>query len=372
MEHNQVPWQVQKTVHTVYPSLIQLQQHDYNDVLDQLPAFLAAEIQKCVRTALIRNVPLFKDLPNHCAEGLALVCQHQVVEPHFDIISGESGNNEMFFLAHGVVEVESEHPFTGELERRHIKAGEWFGEAGLMSHALFALRNNEGVFKEYDDDNNGMIDYEEFQQVLERLNMEMVDEVAQSFFNEVDYDNNGFISFKEFQDMVDRFIAEKQGTVVSARTVTVCDLFKLERDYFMMLCDYFPEIRELVGQKRKRKPSMLQRVADVFGSDTTSVGNSSDDEVDQFNTMMTHRSARSLRSHGTMRSGMSPLMAARSNSYRNGSTLTSTSGESSSDDDFGPGSPMHAAIPPHIPSSPSCSVASSVPRPDRDIGDDAV
>ena len=55
------------------------------------------------------------------------------------------------------------------------------------------------LFKAFDKDNNGQIDYKEFEQGLMRLNSKGIKkEEIQSYFNEIDADKNGKIDYTEF------------------------------------------------------------------------------------------------------------------------------------------------------------------------------
>ena len=66
----------------------------------------------------------------------------------------------------------------------------------LEENEIFDLKN---LFKAFDKDENGQIDYKEFEQGLMELNSEELnkDEIRQ-FFNDVDADNNGKIDYTEF------------------------------------------------------------------------------------------------------------------------------------------------------------------------------
>ena len=66
----------------------------------------------------------------------------------------------------------------------------------LEENEIFDLKN---LFKAFDKDENGQIDYKEFEQGLMELNSEELnkDEIRQ-FFNDIDADNNGKIDYTEF------------------------------------------------------------------------------------------------------------------------------------------------------------------------------
>lgn len=54
------------------------------------------------------------------------------------------------------------------------------------------------TFDRFDRDNNGRIDFAEFQELLSALNAEMDDPTAQVGFESIDSDGNGTIDFDEF------------------------------------------------------------------------------------------------------------------------------------------------------------------------------
>jgi calcium-dependent protein kinase len=66
----------------------------------------------------------------------------------------------------------------------------------LQEDEIYGLDN---LFKAFDKDNDGQIDYKEFEQGIIRLNSkEIKKEEIQSYFNEIDTDKNGKIDYTEF------------------------------------------------------------------------------------------------------------------------------------------------------------------------------
>ena len=66
----------------------------------------------------------------------------------------------------------------------------------LQEDEIYGLNN---LFKAFDKDNNGQIDYKEFEQGIMRLNSKGIKkEEIQSYFNEIDADKNGKIDYTEF------------------------------------------------------------------------------------------------------------------------------------------------------------------------------
>ena len=66
----------------------------------------------------------------------------------------------------------------------------------LQEDEIYGLNN---LFKAFDKDNDGQIDYKEFEQGIIRLNSkEIKKEEIQSYFNEIDTDKNGKIDYTEF------------------------------------------------------------------------------------------------------------------------------------------------------------------------------
>lgn len=59
-------------------------------------------------------------------------------------------------------------------------------------------RDYKKVFEQYDSDNNGSIDWDEFRKLLTELNKEMSLEDKVAAFNEVDSNHSGRIDFEEF------------------------------------------------------------------------------------------------------------------------------------------------------------------------------
>jgi calcium-dependent protein kinase len=66
----------------------------------------------------------------------------------------------------------------------------------LQEDEILDLNN---LFKAFDKDNNGQIDYKEFEQGIMKLNSNQIKkEEIESYFNEIDTDKNGKIDYTEF------------------------------------------------------------------------------------------------------------------------------------------------------------------------------
>ena len=74
------------------------------------------------------------------------------------------------------------------------------------------------MFQSYDDNNNGVLDREEFSKVLKSMikkladgqSDEELDEIAKEAVEKFDLNKNGIIEFGEFNDLV-RFLIDEKG-----------------------------------------------------------------------------------------------------------------------------------------------------------------
>eukprot|EP00755_Sulcionema_specki_P020774 Sspe_Gene.72767::Locus_43569_Transcript_1_1_Confidence_1.000_Length_2771::g.72767::m.72767 len=133
MKHNDIPWTVQKSAFTVYPSLLETSYKDYNSIIEELPKFLQEQITLYVKIKLVRNVPLFAGLSAKCLAELAhVMTQEYYCSDEYIVRYGECGE-EMFFLEHGIVEISTVNAEGVEVWMTNLKGGSFFGEIALLS-----------------------------------------------------------------------------------------------------------------------------------------------------------------------------------------------------------------------------------------------
>ena len=78
------------------------------------------------------------------------------------------------------------------------------------------------MFQSYDDNNNGVLDREEFSKVLKSMikkladgqSDEELDEIAKEAVEKFDLNKNGIIEFAEFNDLV-RFLIDEKGLSIN-------------------------------------------------------------------------------------------------------------------------------------------------------------
>ena len=58
--------------------------------------------------------------------------------------------------------------------------------------------NLKKYFNSFNDNNNGVLEFSKFANLIEKLGVKIPPEEVQNGFNKIDTDNNGLIYFKEF------------------------------------------------------------------------------------------------------------------------------------------------------------------------------
>eukprot|EP01065_Artemidia_motanka_P015153 TRINITY_DN19018_c0_g1_i1.p1 TRINITY_DN19018_c0_g1~~TRINITY_DN19018_c0_g1_i1.p1 ORF type:complete len:905 (+),score=277.43 TRINITY_DN19018_c0_g1_i1:47-2716(+) len=133
MKTYSIPWEVQKEAFILYPSMLEASTDSFSEVLDVFPPFMKEKIGKYVRIKLISQVPMFKGAEKECVEDLSNFLEEEIVPPRFYIMQAGEMGREMFFLAHGMVEVLTVNPATGEEQQCVIlRPGSWFGEIAVL------------------------------------------------------------------------------------------------------------------------------------------------------------------------------------------------------------------------------------------------
>eukprot|EP01062_Namystynia_karyoxenos_P082688 TRINITY_DN9368_c0_g1_i1.p1 TRINITY_DN9368_c0_g1~~TRINITY_DN9368_c0_g1_i1.p1 ORF type:complete len:899 (+),score=212.55 TRINITY_DN9368_c0_g1_i1:79-2697(+) len=132
-----IPWVVQKEAMVLYPSILAATQDDFAEVIKVFPPFIQEKIGLYIRLKLLRQVPMFKGAELACVEDLSDCMEEDIFQPmEYIMRAGEMGR-EMFFLAHGVVEVLVEDPGTGEEHQVCIlRDGSWFGEIAILKEGV--------------------------------------------------------------------------------------------------------------------------------------------------------------------------------------------------------------------------------------------
>eukprot|EP00760_Papus_ankaliazontas_P037804 PhM_4_TR8753/c0_g2_i3/m.93510/K04957/HCN4; hyperpolarization activated cyclic nucleotide-gated potassium channel 4 len=135
MNFYDVPWEVQKQAFSLYPRLVESAHDDYQDVLAMLPPFLQDQITRCVRLKLLARVPMFELAEENVMEALVRVLEEDLIAPNQYVVQMGDTGSEMFFIAHGVVEIIVIDEESGE-ERQValLKDGSWFGEVAVLQN----------------------------------------------------------------------------------------------------------------------------------------------------------------------------------------------------------------------------------------------
>eukprot|EP00760_Papus_ankaliazontas_P019158 PhM_4_TR17914/c0_g1_i1/m.10885 len=133
MEFYDVPWDIQKEAFALYPRLLFANKSDFQDVLSVLPPFMQDEIAYYVRRKLVSQVAVFRRAPEEVVQELTLALEEELVAPGELVMAYKEIGSEMFFVAHGVVEVTGVIESTGEeFQLALLHDGSWFGEIALV------------------------------------------------------------------------------------------------------------------------------------------------------------------------------------------------------------------------------------------------
>eukprot|EP00756_Hemistasia_phaeocysticola_P066492 Hpha_TRINITY_DN9263_c0_g2::TRINITY_DN9263_c0_g2_i1::g.28845::m.28845 len=132
MEHYAVPWPVQKQAFSVLPILLEGSKLDYADMLEGMPPFIQERIGWCVKLRLVRRVPMFAAEEPQMLLDLAGAMSNMVLEPGENVVNAGEHGSEMFFLAHGLVEIVRLGEDGEEIRLASLRDGSWFGEIALL------------------------------------------------------------------------------------------------------------------------------------------------------------------------------------------------------------------------------------------------
>eukprot|EP00756_Hemistasia_phaeocysticola_P053869 Hpha_TRINITY_DN29816_c0_g1::TRINITY_DN29816_c0_g1_i1::g.3017::m.3017/K04957/HCN4; hyperpolarization activated cyclic nucleotide-gated potassium channel 4 len=132
MRYYNIPWSVQKEAFYLYPSLLEAHAGDYMEIISVLPNFMQDKISLYVRTKLINAVPMFSNAEPECVALLSSLLEEAIVPPSTYVLEKGEIGNEMYFLAHGVVEVLAEDADGNEKQVVILRDGSWFGEIALL------------------------------------------------------------------------------------------------------------------------------------------------------------------------------------------------------------------------------------------------
>eukprot|EP00906_Rhabdomonas_costata_P014945 RCo021441 len=129
---NKVPWEVQKSLMLLYPTLLESSAQDQLNVMKDLPGPLRRQISRYIRIRLISKVPMFEKTSESCRYALAMVLHEEVVGVGHNLVTQGEVATAMYFLTHGMVEVVVAEPTGREKHLATLKEGSWFGEIALM------------------------------------------------------------------------------------------------------------------------------------------------------------------------------------------------------------------------------------------------
>ena len=129
-----IPWEIQKEIIRVLPSLMEQEnQQEFRQILGTLPGTVGRKLDHFLRSKLLRQMPLFREISSDALLQLstALVAVHVNAQTSV-IVKGDEGN-EMFIIVHGVVEVVV--PVDDEdLIVATLSDGQFFGEIALVQN----------------------------------------------------------------------------------------------------------------------------------------------------------------------------------------------------------------------------------------------
>ncbi|MBL6990253.1 MAG: cyclic nucleotide-binding domain-containing protein [Bacteriovoracaceae bacterium] len=145
MRYYNIPDQLQYTVFSYYNHLFTKRLSD-NDVkiISELPNALQSELQTYMNMKLISNVPAFKECTHNCLKDIASSLKQEYYSPREIITKRGEVGNEMFIVAHGVVDV----VVKGKGVISTMTDGQCFGESALLEESK---RNSDVVAQTYCD-----------------------------------------------------------------------------------------------------------------------------------------------------------------------------------------------------------------------------
>lgn len=123
-----IPKHMQSSIFSYYNHYLFEKDAKNSQIVADLPQVLQREINTHVNVVMLRHVPIFAHASQECLSDMVKCLKRRSLTPHEQIITHGDIGQEMYFLSHGVVEVQLEN---GRPVAK-LRSGAFFGETALL------------------------------------------------------------------------------------------------------------------------------------------------------------------------------------------------------------------------------------------------
>ena len=131
LKNYKIPKYLQSNIFSYYNHHLLKEDAKRSEIVDGLPLSLQQEINAYVNIFMLRYVPIFTNASQECLADMAQCLKTRTLSPHEQIIRCGEVGEEMYFLRHGVVEVQ----MADGASIAKLRAGSFFGEIALLKEA---------------------------------------------------------------------------------------------------------------------------------------------------------------------------------------------------------------------------------------------
>jgi hypothetical protein len=132
LKNYKIPKHLQVAIFNYYNHYVFEKSAKNSDLINELPLELQREINDYVNIFMLRDVPIFSNASQECLTFMVRCLKMRTLSPNEKIIHHGEVGDEMYFLSHGVVEVQAEDGTS----IAKLRSGSFFGETALLKEMM--------------------------------------------------------------------------------------------------------------------------------------------------------------------------------------------------------------------------------------------
>ncbi len=184
LKNYKIPKYLQNDIFNYYNHYLFEKSAKNSELIDELPLELQQEINDYVNVFMLRDVPIFANASHKCLTDMVHCLKTRTLSPHQMIIRHGDIGKEMYFLSHGVVEVQ----LADGSPVAKLRSGAFFGEVALINEVTRTATVKAITFSDL-----FVLSKKDFLRVME--------------------------TYPEFKEEVDRIVAERQEELFNNKTI---------------------------------------------------------------------------------------------------------------------------------------------------------